>query len=77
MQKKEPKNQRSIRSVNSVASRELIRWAHVFAIGLVAAVPIAGLSADTSDPVLNLLLQKGIITEGEAQKAQAEAEVQV
>jgi hypothetical protein len=44
------------------------------AVLLLCLVPSRSLSADTSDPVLNLLLQKGIITEGELQKAREESE---
>src|SRR5690242_12230525 len=35
---------------------------------------LLGFCADPSDPVLDLLLQKGIVTEAEVQKARADAE---
>lgn len=45
-----------------------------FAVVLMGAAPTTGLCADPSDPVLNLLLEKGVITEQEMQNARAEAE---
>lgn len=45
------------------------------AVCLLASLAISGAKAeDPSDPVLNLLLQKGIVTEAEVQKARADAE---
>src|SRR6266496_1604562 len=41
---------------------------------LVALLGPNALAADPSDPVLDLLLQKGIVTEAEVQKARADAE---
>jgi len=39
-----------------------------------ALVAVRSLAETPSDPVLDLLLQKGIVTEAEVQKAKAEAE---
>ena len=41
-------------------------------LGFIA--PSAGSCAEASDPILDLLLQKGIVTDGEVQKARADAE---
>jgi hypothetical protein len=41
---------------------------------LLSLTALRGFCADPSDPVLDLLLQKGIVTEAEVQKAKAEAE---
>ncbi len=41
---------------------------------LILAAGISARAEDPSDPVLNLLLQKGIVTDAEVQKARAEAE---
>lgn len=42
--------------------------------GSLMCAPLAGHAADPSDPVLNLLLQKGIISQQELDKAKSEAE---
>ncbi|HTL57759.1 MAG TPA: putative porin [Candidatus Limnocylindrales bacterium] len=44
------------------------------AAALILFGPIATLAADSQDPLLNLLLQKGILTEDEAKKVQSELE---
>src|SRR5436190_24240801 len=62
------------------------RWdaalARVHAIGfplagltvIVCCLAITAIAESSSDPVLDLLLQKGIVTEAEVQKARADAE---
>jgi hypothetical protein len=51
----------------------VVRAIRVFYL-LVAFSSLSGFCADPSDPVLDLLLQKGIVTEAEVQKARADAE---
>src|SRR5690349_8046010 len=65
----------------AATAKSTIRWfspkplvaAVAFASALVSA-PSNALAADPSDPVLNLLLQKGIISQQELDKTKAEAE---
>jgi hypothetical protein len=52
----------------------LRRWLTVLA-AMLAAWPVGrALASDPADPIINLFLQKGFITENEASKAKAEIE---
>lgn len=50
------------------------RWTVVLTAALLSAGRLTGRGEDTSDPIINLFLQKGFITEGEAAKARSEIE---
>ena len=50
------------------------RWLPVVVASLAVAPALNGFCADPSDPVLNLLLEKGMITENEAAKVQAQVD---
>src|SRR5690242_11877448 len=51
----------------------LLRWFACLS-PVILGLNFNGLCAEPSDPILDLLLQKGIVTEAEVQKARAEAE---
>ena len=46
-----------------------------YVILLIALLGTTGFCEDPSDPILDLLLQKGIVSEAEVQKAKAETEL--
>lgn len=65
-----PTDPAGIARLRDSIARRLLGLAIAFGFG----IPLGVMSASFSDPALNLLLQKGIVTEEEAQKAQAEAD---
>jgi hypothetical protein len=56
------------------AARSSTRWLAIIATICAIGPADKGFCADPSDPILNLMLQKGLITEDEAAKVKAEAE---
>jgi hypothetical protein len=55
-------------------TRSLIRWLALMAAICNVGLANRGFCTDLSDPILNLMLQKGLITEEEATRVKAEAE---
>src|SRR5271154_7334152 len=73
MKKLKGKNPKARRR-NPPSARNPIRWLAAI-IAICAIGPASrGFCADPSDPILDLMLQKGLITEDEAVKVKAEAE---
>src|SRR5690348_14659530 len=55
-------------------NRKLFTQAQCLAAMLFASAALKAFSADVQDPVLNLLLKKGVVSEEEAHNAQIEAD---